>query len=346
MLRLMVFAWLSLALSSVVLADSRHEGKHCQLTRYTSVPMAVQNGFSLVPADFDGHRVWLILQINGGASVVFEDAADVLHLTKRPIGVDSVRFGKQHIREEAVVRSLLIGTVRWDKAALLVVTPETSGTTGPDGAPIAGLMAMNFFQKIDFELDNQKQMLSLYSPDHCPGAVVYWSHDYASTPLVRGKLGNAYFPMELDGRKIGAVLDTVAQDSSLRTDVTRRLYGFDEHSEGVETHADASGNAVSQYRAMAITNGGLTVKEAHIRLMKPDPTCNLTGSGSGSTVAHYDCIGGEAPLHLGRDVISKLHLYVATKENMMYYTAADVVSEPATGSASGVSSVAPPPSTP
>jgi hypothetical protein len=52
--------------------------------------------------------------------------------------------------------------------------------------------------------------------------------------------------------------------------------------------------------------------------------CSLQLRGRIDGVAqYYNCTGDEAPLHIGLNVLEKLHLYFATKENVLYFTAAD-----------------------
>jgi hypothetical protein len=44
--------------------------------------------------------------------------------------------------------------------------------------------------------------MNLYSQDHCPEHVVYWSSRYDSAPIRFASLGEFYFSMALDGKKL------------------------------------------------------------------------------------------------------------------------------------------------
>jgi hypothetical protein len=177
---------------------------------------------------------------------------------------------------------------------------------------------------MDIEIDFWNKKLNLYAQEHCPGAGVYWAKSYAFAPIRRGKLGNVFLPFELEGKKIQATLSTGSALTSLPTDLTKRMYGFDEHSPDVETKMDPAGHVQSQYRAMAITAPGLTLNNALVQLLPRRSSCGLAVSTGPDHAAQYtDCMGDEAPLHIGLDVLEKLHLYFATKENVLYYTAAD-----------------------
>jgi hypothetical protein len=115
----------------------------------------------------------------------------------------------------------------------------------------------------------------------------------------------------------------------LTTDVTKHLYGFDEHSDDIETDQDADGRTRSHYRAMALTTPGLDVTNSKVELVPRPDLCHLeTGWGRDAVAQYSGCMGSEAPLKLGMNVLEKLHLYFATKENVVYFSAADAAFPP------------------
>lgn len=57
----------------------------------------------------------------------------------------------------------------------------------------------------------------------------------------------------------------------------------------------------------------------------PGPkNCRLASAQQWDHATAYDC-PGTAPLHLGMNMLQNLHLYLATKENMLYFTGRDSV---------------------
>jgi hypothetical protein len=93
--------------------------------------------------------------------------------------------------------------------------------------------------------------------------------------------------MELDGRKLATSFTTTEPSSVLTTDVTRKVYEF--------------------------------------KLVAPKKDCGLTSTGltHNPLVRYTECATVESPLFLGLDVLTKLRLYFALKENMLYFTGAD-----------------------
>jgi hypothetical protein len=173
---------------------------------------------------------------------------------------------------------------------------------------------------MDLDLDLAHHKLNLFEPSKCAGREVYWSTHYNVVPLRRDAFGNFFFPMELDGRKLEAILTTDSTVSSLSTDVTKRVYGFGKNSSGIETVTDADAHTTAQYRAMKLTANGLAVVDEKIRLTDPPSktTCRLANKGD--AIGYTDCLY-RYPLRLGSGVLRRLHVYFATKENMMYFTA-------------------------
>jgi hypothetical protein len=98
----------------------------------------------------------------------------------------------------------------------------------------------------------------------------------------------------------------------------KRVYGFDKNSSGIESVADGDGHTISQYRSMELTASGLKVVDEKIKLTDPpNNTCGLAKKGD--AIGYTDCLY-RYPLRLGSDILQRLHVYIATKENMMYFT--------------------------
>jgi hypothetical protein len=187
-----------------------------------------------------------------------------------------------------------------------------------------GDIGMDLFDNVDLELDLGHHKLNLFAQDHCPGAVVYWSHDYSTAPMRRGDTGNVYFPMELEGKKIQATIATSLPVTTLTSDVAKRLYGFDEHSAEIESLASPSDGVVHQYRAMALTSSAFKIINAKVMLLPARSDCRVTVGLGKDAEAEYDprCRGA-VPLRIGMNVPEKLRIYIATKEKILYLTGAD-----------------------
>ena len=312
------------AVSSTALAKEPEQPKDCgPPQQLASVDLTIA-GAVLVPVTLEGKSAWMVLDTANGWSMLNMQAATDFGLTlsDMPYGA-IVNVGNDHVRNVAVINSFAIGNFEYRKSKMMV-TPQATALHVVAGRPVVGHMGQDFFAAVDFELDFAKHKLNLFSQDHCPGKVVYWADSFQSVPLLRSITGEYFFPMELDGKKVEAALAISSPETSLTTDVTEKLYGFDENSAGVEAQPAAAGASAAHYRAMKLTASGLHAEDVKVTLRAPNKHCKMqVGMVRKSRAAGYgaDCLG-VFPLLLGRNVLEGLHLYFATRENVLYFTPA------------------------
>jgi hypothetical protein len=267
------------------------------------------------------------LDTGSPTSDMLDDEVRALKLHRKDIfvGTSTSAGAKGTVVQGAVADALQMGHLRYHDVSFVLVRrggPYPEPTTF-DQRPIVGTLGMDVLSTVDFELDIAHRKLNLFSQDHCPGQVVYWSEPVASIPVKRGDLGELYFPIELDGNTLEAVMWSKWQHSVLRTDVARELYGFDEHSAGNETLTDA--DLTLTYRVMSLTTPAFQVRNAVIVFLpQKNKYCFVVKRGSKDSMTGYDGCMGQHPLQLGLSVLSKLRIYLATKEQMLYLSPADL----------------------
>lgn len=298
------------------------EPKNCQLKQYAALDLSeLPNGSLLVPVTIQESRAFMILNTASAFSTIMESAVSRLGLqTQRvPFGVQ-VNSASRPIENLATANGFSLGNVQFKRVDFLE-TPNDAIGANPDDAQVIGVLGMDVFSHFDLELDIANRKLKVFSPDHCPGHAVYWTDKYDSVPIRFGKLGEFYFPMELDGKKIETTLAAGNRTTTLSTDVTRKLFNFDKNSPDMESETDPAGRTTVHYRAMKLSGEGLQIINAHITLIdRPQSACRL---GSEAGAAAYDGCFGVHPLQLGRNVLAKLRIYIATKEKVLYFTPAE-----------------------
>jgi predicted aspartyl protease len=298
------------------------ETKDCRLKQYASINLLqIRNGYLLVPVTIQDSQAFMVLNTASAFSSITENAANRLELQTKPMPLGlKANLGNQQIAKIATVRGLSLGNLQFKTLDLTIISNDTIGANQVDGRAI-GILGMDLLAHVDIELDAANLKMNLFSQDHCPGRAVYWSKAYDSVPIRFGKLGEFYFPMELEGKKLETTLATGSPTTTVSTDATRKLYDFDSHSSDVEVETDAAGRTTAHYRAMKLSGEGIQIINARITLIdRPqNDSCHL---GSRSGAAAYEGCLGIHPLQLGRNVLEKLHLYIATKEKVLYFTAA------------------------
>jgi hypothetical protein len=265
----------------------------------------------------------MILNTAAAFSSITENAAGwlALHIKRMPFGA-KVRSGKEQTERVATAKGFSLGNVQFNSADFMIIANDTFSPNPGDAPQVIGIIGMDVFAHIDVELDVAKRKMNLFSQDHCPGRAVYWSKTYESVPIRFGELGEFYFPMELEGKKLETTLATGNASTTLSTDATKKLYNFDSHSSDVETETDAAGRTTAHYRAMKLSGEGIQIINAHITLIER-PQNDYCRLGSRSGAAAYEGCFGVHPLQLGRNILTKLHIYIATKEKVLYFTPAD-----------------------
>jgi predicted aspartyl protease len=293
-------------------ANTAHgaQPKDCTLHRYTSVSLTVDaNRRLLVPVTMEGTIGSAILDIGNAFSVIWQNEAEQLglHQSSFGIGVPDINWGGVPIKKYATA-TLALGDARFKQVDLIIV-PESTRSRFHIADTVIAILGMDLLSRSDIELDIKHARLALYAPDHCLGRVVYWADDYAAVPVRQGPVGNFYFPIELNGKEVEATLSPGNWRSTLSADAAKQLYGFDPHNRA---------------QTMQLTAKGLNVLNAQIVLNDfSKPGCEL--SKRDGAAAYTGCYG-IYPLEIGLDILSKLHLYLATKEKVLYFTAADTTS--------------------
>lgn len=300
-------------------AQTPPEGAACQLRQLASLDVKVlDSGQVLVPVTMRKMEAYMYLNLAGPFSSISQQAVDrfALRLTAIAKALE-ITSGTQRVQHYAVVADFVLGGIHYPEENFFI-EPHSTTSASYGSTEIIGILGIDLLWQMDIELDLAHRKLNLYAPDHCPGQVVYWAARYEVVPLLRDAFGEFYFPMELDGRKLEATLSTDSSVTTLSTDVTRRVYGFDKESPGIESVTDAGGKTTAQYRAMKLTAAGLSVTDEKVRLIDP-PTNSCRLSRKNGAIGYSDCLY-RYPLKLGSDVLAKLHIYIATKENLLYFT--------------------------
>jgi Aspartyl protease len=303
----------------------------CTLRRLAEVDLQIDDqGRVLIPVVLQGTSSVMYLDIGAHRTRLAPSAAQRLKLptaTSTTI-VNITDDGRRLPAEIATVGWLSIGKAKWEKTQVLLYSPWH-----PPVAPaVSGTLGMDVLDGADFELDLSHRALRLYEHSDCSDAVVYWTSHFSSAHLYRDGSGGLFVPIELDGKSVEAAFSTYGPETSLMVDVTRRLYGFDEKSPGNEVRPASTGNTTVFFRAMKLTGEGLSATNVDVALVEPPTALHCTvrlRGGVASAAGYSDC--GHHPMLLGSHILESLRLYFATKENVLYFSAAQAAGSAAPG---------------
>ena len=196
----------------------------CQLTQYASLDIGTNsNGGVFVPVTINGHTVNLKVDTGGAASVLSKTTVQNLALGTLPVnnGGHFVLGGTVRLDQIAVTDQVKLGSMVAQHMRFLVAPDFVLHDNE------AGLLAPDVMSNYDIELDFAKGKFNIFSPDHCPEQVVYWTHEpYAEITFHIDRDGHIVMPVQLDGKTIPATFDTGASMTHLNFKSAQALYGW------------------------------------------------------------------------------------------------------------------------
>ncbi len=273
----------------------------CKLVRMAHLPMTFKANHVSVPGLVNGKEVTLAVDTGGYASSLTKPATDNIGLVRhRMNSVTITDMGGKVADEYVRVDSFRIGNLERDGVDLMVMGSFPG---------IDGLIAPDLLRNYDAELDFAGGQFSLFKHHPCADRAVYWTGSYAVVPFGVSSDGHMRVPVTLDGKDTYAVLDTGAGVSVLSMQNAKHMFDLGADSPNVEAAGQLTGATGSQvnsytYPFKTLTMGGVTVANPKIELTEGR---NFLGDN-------------DASILLGMDVLSKLHLYIAYREQKLYIT--------------------------
>jgi predicted aspartyl protease len=279
----------------------------CKLMRITELDLTTFPGGSIgVPAMVDDRPIMLVVDTGDIHTVVSSIVADDLHLTRDLSAQTQVLLGGVEMSQIAYSHSFKLGTLTTGRIGL-IVAPAQALESDSDG-----LLGPDIMSNYDVEIDYAHAKLSLFSQDHCPGEVVYWTKDaYAQIPMHVDDSWHITVNVTLDGKVLNAAIDTGAERSTMSLSVAKEIFGIDEKNPALSKRANALLNNVVhttfyRYPFSALTLEGIAVAHPDIDILPED----AYGKGGPQLI-------------VGASVLRQLHLYIAYKEQVLYATPAE-----------------------
>lgn len=332
---LIACALVSIVFGSNAIADD------CKLMRLASLPFD-DKGAILVPVSLEGKTVPMAVDTGASASAVDPIVAKNLNIPERRMMEGAFyNLSGNSFTSMAMPNDFGIGDMHSKEDAFLVWPTPMS-----ERGDLAGLIASDILRHYDVDIDFGSHTFSLFSQDHCPGKVVYWTSGNVAVVPIHVEFSGMYsghviVPVTLDGHAFDAELDTGSSSSFLTLKAAQASLGLGPASPGVTKVGDRAGpGGVPLYRHTfeslgleGIAIGHPTVGMFDSQLQSQETLQHGIGSRFGS-------LGGEEyEFTLGLNELRHLHVYIAYKEQKLYITPA---SAPVAVAASGASTASSP----
>ena len=230
-------------------------------------------------------------------------AAERLHLPIEAVPKKLMTLSDTDVRSLAKIGDFRMGGLSLSDVYLQITPP---GVDKSDASldDYAGIIGMDLLSAQDLDLDFPHRQMTLYSPSSCNGGAARWPNAYATLPLRRTPFGNFYFIAHLNGKRLETAISTGTGLTQLTRETAKRVYGIKNE-----------GNTVSQ--VMQLSAPPLKADDETVYFIDVAPgECRLTLKEE--AIGYVNCFG-VFPLELGMSTLESLHVYLATRQNLMYY---------------------------
>jgi len=284
----------------------------CKLVLLNSIPITVtpDGSRALVTVAINGTDEKFVLDTGGAATQISAEVAQELKLPVTDLNGKMLDIVGRASTRAVRVSTLGLGRLQDRNTTLPVMTASF------DGAPFAGLFAADYMANYDVEVDFSAGKMNYFSQEHCPGKVVYWPATVGTAVPMRFWDHHLNLSVSLDGHAVRAMIDTGAPSTTLSAMTAKQEFGVP--SEG-------AGGKAFEHVFEKLSFEGLEVKNPNILVLpdligSKDPN---NGYVTGSRLHRTDDPDSADPVMLiGMNILSKLHLYIAFSEHMIYITPA------------------------
>jgi predicted aspartyl protease len=305
-----------------ILAATAANAQTCGLTKVASYDMHfTDSGHVAVEITIGGQDKLLAVDTGAWFSYLTAEEVDAMKLPRRSMSGQFVAYDAYGRRtsEVATAPSIMLGPLEVDGVDFVVPPRGTSY-----GTKVSGLLGANVLKNFDLDFDFAAKKFNLFSQDHCPGQVVYWSAGGATKIPFKFNGSAITLPVQLDGHEFDAMLDSGAFASTISQPMANQIFNLSPESAGVDktVRTGSNGSSWNDYTHTfnSLSFGGVIIPYPVLHLI-PD---KMGAAASADTAREINVM----PLHLpdvllGLAELRHLHLYISYKEKLLYVTAAD-----------------------
>lgn len=213
-------AWGALALVLAALAAGPAQAA-CILRQRAEVPLRIRDGFPFVPAAVGGIPVTLLLDTGAQGMLLTPDAVAALRLPVAPgPGTRLLGTGGSHVAPNVILRGLTVGGAALPDSVVPVALLPGVPRLDP---PLAGLLGAPLLAAYDVDLDVPRGRMTLYDARDCGAVPPPMPPPFDVLQLELTPEGEALVPVEINGQRFLALLDTGSRATILTEQAAQRL---------------------------------------------------------------------------------------------------------------------------
>jgi len=296
------------------------------LQQVNSVDLVEGPNRALVPVSLNGIPKLFLLDTGGDVTQISAEVADDLKLTKLDSNLHLLDLYGHASDKMVRIENFTIGRLHGENINMAIQPNPNFGK----GTRYVGLFGPEMMGRYDVDLDFGAYTMKYFSPDHCPGHVVYWQHAALGVTPMTFRNRHIRLKVKVDGKDLTAEIDTGATNTTMKAEAARRIFDVVPESPG-NVPLNAPGMAGAFGRVFSTLDfEGVAVQNAHVVIL-PD----LVGSKdpnntqqTGSRAKRVDDEIDSADMLIGMNILKKLHLYIAFDERKLYISEASAPAKP------------------
>lgn len=279
-----------------------------------------------LPVTIDGQARDMLLDTGASFSLLSPAAVKALHLPSRATDWHLYLLSGSDSQYGIRARTFALGRLHWRRVDFFEMGANQNIGGQFSGTKLIGALGDNMLRNFDVDIDYGSNTLSILSPDHCRGRVIYWKTSaVAAVPMSLNDGGQITVRVVLDGVALNAIVDTGASRSVLNLSTAESDFSVTPGSPRTPSvgHVPGSnGDSYFVHRFHSLTFNGIKVSNPKLVLVHNAARRHLDrGPALGSLFSHQNA-GDLAPLLIGGDILQHFHIYIAYHEHMLYITPA------------------------
>lgn len=290
------------------------------LQQVNAVDLVAVPGRALVPVSINGIPKLFLLDTGGDVTQISGDIADELKLTKQDANMKLLDLYGHASNKMVRIDSFLLGRMHGENVNMAIQPNPNFGK----GTRYVGIFGPDMMGRYDVDIDFGTYKMKYFSPDHCPGHVVYWPHAALGVTPMTFRNRHIRFPVKVDGKELTAEMDTGAPNTTMTASAAKRLFDIVPESPG-NVPLNAQGMVAAFGRVFSTLDfEGVAVSNPHVVIV-PDLVGTKdsdNGQQTGSRARRVDDDVDRADMLIGMNILTKLHLYMAFDERKLYISEA------------------------
>ena len=194
----------------------------CGAVRLGETTVATLRNAPIVTLSANGVPVTLVIDTGAEGTILTPAAAQRIGAQRPRIEFERQLHGLAGTLQtsEVELRSFTVGDVAipWRRVRVAPVN-----VANVFSGPLDGVLGADSLSSFDVDLDLPGHRMALYEKQTCPGAAPAWTEPYTRINAGRSRGDHLFFPVQLDGHRTDAFVDTGSQFTVLSTQAALAL---------------------------------------------------------------------------------------------------------------------------